>query len=94
MKKIVFKKQNRNTLTPNGGMPLSLVILLSVVAAFMAANIYYNQPLLDVIRQEMGVNELQASFVTVIAQIGYALGLLFIIPLGDKVSRRRLRFRR
>jgi hypothetical protein len=39
MKKIVFKKQNRNTLTPNGGMPLSLVILLSVVAAFMAANI-------------------------------------------------------
>lgn len=94
MKKIVFKKQNRNTLTPNGGMPLSLVILLSVVAAFMAANIYYNQPLLDVIRQEMGGNELQASFVTVIAQIGYTLGLLFIIPLGDKLSRRRLRFRR
>lgn len=90
MNKIVFKKQNQNTLTPNGGMPLSLVILLSVVAAFMAANIYYNQPLLDVIRQEMKVNELQASFVTVIAQIGYALGLLFIIPLGDKVSRRRL----
>jgi hypothetical protein len=29
MKKIVFKKQNRNTLTPNSGMPLSLVVLLS-----------------------------------------------------------------
>ena len=71
------------SLTPDGGISFTLVIVLSVVAAFMAANIYYNQPLLDVIRQEMHTSEVAANFVMVVAQVGYALALFFVIPLGD-----------
>lgn len=84
-----FLRPHRS-LTPDGGISFTLVIVLSVVAAFMAANIYYNQPLLDVIRQEMHTSEVAANFVTVVAQVGYALALFFVIPLGDKVSRRLL----
>ena len=90
MNRLKFFLRSQRSLTPDGGIPLTLVIVLSVVAAFMAANIYYNQPLLDVIRQEMHTSEVSANFVTVVAQIGYALALFFVIPLGDKVSRRLL----
>lgn len=77
-----FLRPHRS-LTPDGGISFTLVIVLSVVAAFMGANIYYNQPLLDVIRQEMHTSEVAANFVTVVAQVGYALALFFVIPLGD-----------
>ena len=57
MNRLKFFLRPQRSLTPDGGIPLTLVIVLSVVAAFMAANIYYNQPLLDVIRQEMHTSE-------------------------------------
>jgi len=85
-----FISSYKIVLIPNGGLPSYLVFTFAVISAFMAANIYYNQPLLDVIHQEMGVSQVCANFVTVVAQIGYALGLLFIIPLGDMISRRQL----
>ena len=69
------------SLTPDGGISFTLVIVLSVVAAFMAANIYYNQPLLDVIRQEMHTSEVAANFVTVVAQVGLCPGLVLCYTL-------------
>lgn len=72
------------------GIPRHLLIMMSVVAGFTVANMYYNQPLLEIIRDDLGVNEAQANLITVISQIGYALGLCFIIPMGDLFSRRRL----
>ena len=60
------------------------------MAGFTVANLYYNQPLLDLICRETGISEVQANLITVITQIGYALGLLFVVPLADMVPVRRI----
>ncbi|MBR2253169.1 MAG: MFS transporter [Prevotella sp.] len=73
-------------LTPHNGIPLHILLMMAVMAGFTVANLYYNQPLLNMICQETGISYVQANFITVITQIGYALGLLFIVPLADMVS--------
>lgn len=76
-------------LKPNEGLPTALVILLAVMAGISVANLYYCQPLLNVIREDIGLTEFQVNLMPVTTQIGYALGLLFIIPMGDLYNRRR-----
>jgi predicted MFS family arabinose efflux permease len=77
-------------LQENKGIPMKMVVMLSIIAAFMVANLYYNQPLLDVIAKDIKVSSIEANFLAVIVQTGYALGLLFIIPMGDLFSQRKL----
>jgi len=60
------------------------------MAGFTVANLYYNQPLLDLICRETGITQVEANLITVVTQIGYALGLLFVVPLADMVSVRRI----
>ena len=79
-----------NQLKENEGIPGSILLTMAIIAGFTVANCYYNQPLLEMIRSDMGVNEQQANLITVITQIGYALGLFFLIPMGDLYSRRRV----
>ncbi len=67
-------------------LPNSLLYLLSISAGLVVANLYYNQPLLHDIALSLKVTDSQVSNIALSTQIGYALGLLFIIPLGDKVS--------
>ncbi|SEG74021.1 MFS transporter [Sphingobacterium lactis] len=68
----------------------SLLWLMTVVSGVVVANNYYNQPLLAEIANEFQVSEAAASRITVLTQLGYACGLLMIIPLGDKLFRKRL----
>lgn len=77
-------------LKENGGIPTSLLWILAISAGISVANLYYNQPLLGMIRAELNVSEGQANLIAMISQIGYALGLLFIIPMGDLFQRRRI----
>lgn len=63
---------------------------MSISAGLIVANLYYNQPLLHEIAQDYGVSEAAVSNVALSTQIGYAFGLLFIIPLGDKISNHRI----
>ena len=67
-------------------LPNSLLYLLSISAGLVVANLYYNQPLLHDIALSLNVSDSKVSNVALSTQIGYALGLLFIIPLGDKVN--------
>lgn len=67
-------------------LPNSLLYLLSVSAGLVVANLYYNQPLLHDIALSLHVKDAEVSNIALSTQVGYALGLLFIIPLGDKVS--------
>ena len=64
--------------------------MMSVVGGLTVANLYYNQPLLEEIRASLGIEELQANLITVITQIGYALGLMLIVPMADMWSRRKI----
>ena len=79
-----------NQLKENEGIPGSLLLTMAIIAGFTVANCYYNQPLLEMIRADLGIDEQKANLITVITQIGYAIGLLFLIPMGDLYSRRRV----
>lgn len=75
---------------PNNGIPRHILLMMAVMAGFTVANLYYNQPLLDMICREMGIKQVEANLITVVTQVGYALGLLFVVPLADMVSVRRI----
>lgn len=75
---------------PDGGIPRSILFVMAVTGGLTVANLYYNQPLLEAMRHSLGATELQANLITFITQLGYALGLVFIVPLADKVSRRKI----
>lgn len=64
--------------------------MMAAMAGFTVANLYYNQPLLEVMSRDLNVSQVLANIITVITQIGYAVGLCFIIPMGDLYSRRRI----
>ncbi|AUC84659.1 MFS transporter [Polaribacter sp. ALD11] len=68
----------------------SVLYLMSITAGLVVANLYYSQPLLHLISVEFNVSESAVSNVALFTQLGYALGLLFIIPLGDKVSNHKI----
>ena len=77
-------------LVPDGGIPRSTLFVMAVISGLTVANLYYNQPLLETMRQSLGATELQANLITFITQLGYAFGLVFVVPLADKVSRRKI----
>ena len=57
--------------------------MMAMVSGLTVANLYYNQPLLEDIRKDLNVNEVQANLITFVTQVGYALGLLLVVPLAD-----------
>lgn len=63
---------------------------MAAMAGLTVANLYYNQPLLEMIRADMATSSSMANLISVITQVGYAIGLLFIIPSGDLFSRRKI----
>ena len=77
-------------LTPHNGIPRQVLLMMAVMAGFTVANLYYNQPLLELICHETGITQVEANLITVVTQIGYALGLLFVVPLADMVPVRRI----
>lgn len=67
-----------------------LTLLFSITCALAVANVYFAQPLLDSIAQSLAVEPAKIGGVVSATQLGYALGLLFIVPLGDLVNRKTL----
>ncbi|PVZ62222.1 MFS transporter [Pseudomonas sp. B1(2018)] len=72
------------------GLSPSLTLLFSVTCALAVANVYFAQPLLDSMAQSLGVASSMIGVVVTATQVGYALGLLFIVPLGDLLNRKGL----
>lgn len=77
-------------LKENAGLPAHILWTLAIVAGISVANLYYNQPLLNLMRADLGISDFQANLIAMITQVGYALGLLFIVPLGDLYRRKRI----
>jgi predicted MFS family arabinose efflux permease len=72
------------------GVSSGLILLLAVACGMIVANIYYAQPLAGPIGQALGLDVSQTGLIVTLTQIGYGLGLLFVVPLGDLVEARRL----
>jgi len=75
---------------PNRSLSRFQVMLMAVAAGISVANIYYNQPILKDLSLTFGCTEAEAGLTSMLAQIGYGLGLFFITPLGDKVNKKSL----
>nr|WP_230857875.1 MFS transporter [Enterobacter mori] len=71
-------------------MPRSLIWLFSIASGLSVANVYYAQPLLDALAGEFGISHAAVGGVVTATQLGCALALLFVVPLGDNVDRKRL----
>jgi len=71
-------------------MKRSIIWIMAVTSAAAVANLYYNQPLLAVIAQSFHASAHQVGFIPMLTQLGYAVGLLLFVPLGDLMERRRL----
>jgi predicted MFS family arabinose efflux permease len=63
---------------------------MAVACGLGIANLYYNQPLLGQIGREMHADARSVGLLPMLTQIGFAVGVLFIAPLGDILERRRL----
>ena len=72
------------------GLSRGLVRLMAVTCAVTVANLYYAQPLLHSIGSSLHVSQGSASLLVTVGQLGYAAGLLFIVPAGDIMRRRPL----
>ena len=66
--------------------------LLAVSAGLIVANLYYAQTLVGPISVATGLSAAAAGLIVTLTQVGYALGLLFIVPLGDLLENRALVF--
>lgn len=72
------------------GLSPALILLMSVATGLAVASNYYAQPLLDTIARAFDLSASSAGFIVTAAQLGYAAGLLFLVPLGDVFERRML----
>jgi predicted MFS family arabinose efflux permease len=72
--------------TPSGG----LIFLLAATAGLVVMNLYYNQPILNAIATTFKVGPAAVAWVATATQLGYAAGLLLVVPLGDGIDRKWL----
>lgn len=75
---------------PAPGLPRALVRLFALASGLSVANVYYAQPLLDLLAQDFGITQAAAGSVVTATQAGSVLALLLLVPLGDRLDRRRL----
>ncbi|HEY4381033.1 MAG TPA: MFS transporter [Acidobacteriaceae bacterium] len=78
---------------PKSGTPRAPLNFLGLACAIGVSTIYFNQPLLVDMGRTYGAPAGQVMFVSGATQVGYALGLLLFVPLGDVLERRSLMMR-
>ncbi len=79
-----------DVLAVDHGVPSGLVLLLAVACGVSVASLYYPQPILHTIASAFHASSGTAGLVVTLSQIGYAVGLALLVPVGDILPRRRL----
>ncbi|MBN3944200.1 MFS transporter [Nostoc sp. NMS9] len=74
----------------SSGLTKVQVLIMAIASGVCVANVYYNQPILKDIASSFRVSEGEAGSISVLTQVGYGLGLFFLIPLGDKINKKKL----
>ncbi|QKW21382.1 MFS transporter [Kitasatospora sp. NA04385] len=85
-----MKTESAARRTVQVGMDRGLTFLMALACGAVAANIYYAQPLVALIGPDVGLSASASSLVVTLTQIGYGVGLVFLVPLGDIFENRRL----
>ena len=76
--------------SPHAQLSGGMTLLLAFAAGITVANLYYAQPLVGPIGAALGLPAAASGLIVTLTQVGYCLGLLFIVPLGDLLENRRL----
>lgn len=66
------------------------IVIMAIASALTVANVYFNQALLPAISADFGVSPRDAGLIATLSQLGYALGILLVVPLGDRNEPRSL----
>src|SRR5699024_9677361 len=72
------------------GISPRLVLVMALASGLVVANSYYAQPVVSIIAETFSASTTSVGLVVTASQIGYAVGLAFLVPLGDLIERRRL----
>lgn len=83
---VARREERGRPATPSPG----LTLLFAIASGLAVANAYYAHPILDVVADDMGLSRAHAGWIVAVTQIGYGLGLVLLVPLGDLFDRRRL----
>ncbi|MEV6865932.1 MFS transporter [Streptosporangium subroseum] len=75
---------------PSLALPRGITLLFAIACGTAVANVYFAQPLLVTLGRDFAISPATLGAVVTLTQLGYGLGLFFIVPLGDLVDRRRL----
>lgn len=67
-----------------------LILIMAITCGLTVANLYYIQPLLGDMAKSFNVHEVSVGSAAMLTQIGYAVGMIFILPLGDIKERKNL----
>ena len=77
-------------MTSENAPPRGKIIMMAVIAGAVVTNIYCTQPVLPLIASDMGVAVSTVNLVAGAALLGFATGLAFLLPMGDRFDRRKL----
>ncbi|GHE12645.1 MFS transporter [Streptomyces alanosinicus] len=83
-------QRHATTAAPGAGISRPLVLLLAVACGLIVANNYYAQPLLPDFTRALHISTSTAGLTVTLNQLGYAVGLVLLVPLGDLLARRTL----
>ena len=90
VEKMIMSAINSVVASPAERLPGPLVFTLAAGAGLSVASIYYSQPMLDIIGKQFNVGVGAVGMVPMLTQMGYALGILLLAPLGDRHDRRAI----
>ncbi|MEV0321083.1 MFS transporter [Streptomyces sp. NPDC050658] len=84
------RTEGRGTEQPGFVLSRGVVLLFAVACGAAVANVYFSQPLLVTMGQDLAMSPALVGSVVTLTHVGYGLGLFFLVPLGDMADRRRL----
>jgi predicted MFS family arabinose efflux permease len=82
--------QSTHTQAEKAALPAPLILLLASGAGLSVASLYYSQPMLGVLGADIHASDRMIGLVPTLTQLGYALGILLLAPLGDRYDRRTI----
>ncbi len=71
-------------------MPSWMTMLFAIASGLLAANVYYSQPIAELIATSLGFSSSATGLIVAFTQAGFGIGLFLIVPLGDLMENRRL----
>lgn len=74
----------------NSTLSKKLTFLLAFSVGVIVANLYYSQPLAALMANSLGLDLAAAGLVVTLSQVGYGLGVIFLVPLGDLLENRKV----